>query len=239
MPVGIYTRTDKHRENMSLARIGQTPWNKGVFGYSTSRKGGKHTEETKQRMKEACKGKISPMQGKKHTEETKRKISLSHIGKPAWNKKEPIVMICANCDKEFEVPVRRQFKAKYCSRNCKGSNTSPEEKKRLKEIGIMGTYKVTHMNEPTSIEKKIYEELKARGILFEKQKLINGKFVVDAYIPSLNLVIEADGEYWHSSDKAQKKDKAENAYLTKCGFNLLRLSGTEIKNGEFMSRLPN
>ena len=30
-----------------------------------------------------------------------------------------------------------------------------------------------------------------------------------------------------------KKDKAENAYLTKCGFNLLRLSETQINNGSF------
>jgi len=54
---------------------------------------------------------------------------------------------------------------------------------------------------------------------------------------SLNLVIEADGSYWHSLDRVQKKDKAENAYLLKCGFNLLRFSEQEIKNGSFKERL--
>jgi len=36
-----------------------------------------------------------------------------------------------------------------------------------------------------------------------------------------------------------KKDKAENAYLKKCGYNLLRLSETEINNGDFINKLPN
>lgn len=34
-----------------------------------------------------------------------------------------------------------------------------------------------------------------------------------------------------------KKDKAENAYLTKCGFNLLRLSEAEINNTNFGERI--
>ena len=92
-------------------------------------------------------------------------------------------------------------------------------------------------SQPTSIEKKVYDYLLLNGILFERQKLINGKFIVDAYIPSLNLVIEADGKYWHDMDRVQKKDKAENAYLTKCGFKLLRLKEKEINSGEFKERM--
>ena len=90
---------------------------------------------------------------------------------------------------------------------------------------------------PTSIEKKVYDYLILKGIIFEKQKLINGRFVVDAYIPSLNLVVEADGGYWHNMDEIIKKDKAENAYLRKCGFKLLRLKEDEIKSDEFKERL--
>lgn len=89
----------------------------------------------------------------------------------------------------------------------------------------------------TSIEKKLYKELKRRGFLFEKQYLVNGKFLVDAYIPSLNLIIEADGDYWHNLPKTKKKDKAENAYLTKCGYKLLRLSEHKINNVDFVQSL--
>lgn len=94
-------------------------------------------------------------------------------------------------------------------------------------------------NQPTSIEKKVYEELESRGLLFEPQKLINGKFIVDAYIPSFNRIIEVDGNYWHGLDRIKKKDKAENAYLTKCGFNLLRLTEDEINDGSFKERMVN
>jgi len=55
--------------------------------------------------------------------------------------------------------------------------------------------KIVGMRYPTLIEIKLYEELKRRGLLFETQKLINGRFLVDVYVPSLNLIIEADGKY--------------------------------------------
>ena len=107
----------------------------------------------------------------------------------------------------------------------------------FKMMGLAGVIKQQTMKGPTSIEKKVYEELKVRGLLFEKQKLINGRFLVDAFIPSFNLVIEADGGYWHSLPRVIKKDKAENAYLTKCGYNLLRLTETEINNGQFKIKI--
>ena len=75
------------------------------------------------------------------------------------------------------------------------------------------------------------------GLLFETQKLIDGRFVVDAYLPDFNLIIEADGAYWHTQGKIVKKDKAENAYLTKCGYKLLRLGEKEIMNDMFVNQI--
>ena len=37
--------------------------------------------------------------------------------------------------------------------------------------------------------------------------------------------------------KIRKKDKSENAYLKKCGFNLLRLSENEILNGNYEGKI--
>ena len=84
----------------------------------------------------------------------------------------------------------------------------------------------------TYIELILYTFLKDKKIKFEKQKLI-GRFLVDAYIPSKNLVIEVDGKYWHNLDRVKKKDKAENAYLLKCGYNLLRIDEDAMLNGDF------
>jgi len=139
---------------------------------------------------------------------------------------------CIVCDK-----LLSGYNERWCMKHrpkAKGNPASPE---RWKELQMKGLLKQQNSKEPTSIEKKVYNELKTRGLLFETQKLINGKFIVDAYIPSLNLIIEADGDYWHSLDRVVKKDKAENAYLTKCGYNLLRLSEHEINNGSFKERL--
>ena len=90
---------------------------------------------------------------------------------------------------------------------------------------------------PTSIEKKVYNELKARGFLFEKQKTIGNKFTVDAYIPRLNLIIECDGDYWHNLPVNVRRDASKDAYLKKCGYGILRLTGTEINNGSFKQEL--
>ena len=108
----------------------------------------------------------------------------------------------------------------------KGRHFLPIE--HYQKIGIESVKKQSLMNGFTSIENKLYDELARRKLFFEKQKLINNKFLVDAYIPSLNLIIEADGNYWHSREDIMKRDKSKNAYLTTCGYNMLRLTETEI-----------
>jgi len=101
---------------------------------------------------------------------------------------------------------------KYCSKACvnkafkTGMPLSEEHKIKMR----LGNAKFAASKQPTSIEKIVYNYLLLKGILFEKQKLINGKFLVDAYIPSLNLVIEADGCYWHSCEKCVDKNKMDN-----------------------------
>ena len=90
---------------------------------------------------------------------------------------------------------------------------------------------------PTSIERAVYDYLLMKGVIFEKQKEIDGKFIVDAYIPSLNLIIECDGVYWHSLPKAIIKDKIKNKYFKSEGFNLLRLTEKEINEGTFKERI--
>lgn len=106
----------------------------------------------------------------------------------------------------------------------------------FRRIGALSVLSQDKKKKPTSIEKKVYEYLTLKGVVFKKQHLIK-HFIVDAYIPSLNLVIEADGEYWHSLEKNIKRDRAKSAYLLKCGYELLRLKESEINNGEFIKKL--
>jgi len=102
---------------------------------------------------------------------------------------------------------------------------------------VQGWKKYFSGRKPSSIEIKLYQELKDRGLLFETQKIVGNRFIVDAYIPSLNLIIEADGDYWHSLAKVIERDKRKNQYVKSMGFNILRLSETEIKNNTFKERI--
>ena len=107
----------------------------------------------------------------------------------------------------------------------------------FRKMGLKSSLKQAQYKQPTSIEKIVYDYLSEQGIVFEKQKLIGAKFLVDAYIPATNTIIEVDGVYWHNLKKIARKDKAENAYLKKCGFNLLRLSEAEVRDNSFQHGL--
>lgn len=195
---------------------------------SKALKGRVVSAEWRKKMSLAKKGKVGNNKGKhwKNTEEFKRKISdyqKTVVHTPERN---------ANVSKGL-----------MGNKNCLGRVISPELRKKI-SVGHLNSPKNCNgilaqqfRKGPTSIERKLYEELKNRGILFERQYLINGKFVVDAYVPSLNLVIEADGDYWHSLDKMIKRDRAKNAYLAKCGYKLLRLPEHQINSGVFIEKL--
>lgn len=125
---------------------------------------------------------------------------------------------CLDCSKPLST---------YKSKRCR-LHAALVKKEQLRASGIKGYLVQDRTRKPTSIETKVYEELKKTGYLFETQKVIGGKFIVDAFIPKLNLVIEVDGSYWHSLDRIIKKDKAENAYLAKCGYKVLRIPENKV-----------
>lgn len=53
---------------------------------SEAKKGTKHTDEWKINMSERYSGDGNPFAGKHHSEESRKRMSLSNIGRPAWNK---------------------------------------------------------------------------------------------------------------------------------------------------------
>lgn len=183
----------------------------------------KFTEEHKRKLSESHKGQRGYWTGKKRgkwTEEHKRKISESlkgkskNKGRTPWNKGKKTG------------PLSKAHKTKIGKSN----------KGKVKTTKQWESFNKTIAKGPTSIERKLYKQLKKKNINFIKEHII-GKFRVDVYIPSLNLVIEADGDYWHSLDYVIKKDKTENAYLKKHGYKLLRISETDINNGNFVDIL--
>lgn len=145
------------------------------------------------------------------------------------NKDEIKERMCETKRKNSQYPYWLGKKRSDADKSKMGAGHTEEGKQKSK----IGLAKFFSSGKPTSIELKVYNELKRLGILFEKQKLINNKFIVDAFIPSLNLVIEADGDYWHNIETVRRKDKSENAYLTTCGFKVVRIPEHTINESSF------
>jgi very-short-patch-repair endonuclease len=143
-------------------------------------------------------------------------------GVPSWNKGMTVrtLIECVVCSSPIHCITSKLGRQKCCSRKCFYKY-------------LLKTPKLHH----TSIEVKVYNTLKDMGVRFIEQHIINDKFRVDAYVPDKNLVIECDGDYWHSLENIQKRDKVKNAYLTKCGYKMIRLPEHDIRSGKYLSQL--
>jgi very-short-patch-repair endonuclease len=80
----------------------------------------------------------------------------------------------------------------------------------------------------TSIELRMQKLLDELNIRYETQKPI-GRYIVDIYIPGFNLIVECDGDYWHSLPERKKHDQKRNAWLRSQGYKIIRLWEHEIK----------
>lgn len=118
-------------------------------------------------------------------------------------------------------------------------NKTDEEKdviiKRLNDAMIQ-------TKKPTRIEVKIENYIKTLNINYKKNYRI-GMFLMDFYLTDYNIVIECDGDYWHSNpkfynydslDKIQMKnhdrDKRKNELLIQIGVIFIRFWEYDIHN---------
>jgi len=83
---------------------------------------------------------------------------------------------------------------------------------------------------PTSIEQELMAALDIMGIEHWPQYRPDGcRFTFDEYVPESNLLIEADGDYWHSTARSKKQDIKKNTWAKENGYTLLRISESDIK----------
>lgn len=84
----------------------------------------------------------------------------------------------------------------------------------------------------TSIEIIVASVLDMLNVEYEEQKRIN-RYIADFYVPSKNLIIECDGDYWHNRKPgAIEKDARKTAHLVSHGYTVLRLPEQQIRSGE-------
>lgn len=107
---------------------------------------------------------------------------------------------------------------------------NPEKRKEATRKIVVANQKYQKDN-PTKLEKRLHKYLDKLQVEYEPFAVIKKNFVVDICIG--DLIIEADGDYWHGHPRfepltdrqirQQKRDAARNKYLTTCGYTVIRI----------------
>jgi len=228
MPTGVYVRTEKIRRNIGKAMRGK----KNALGY-------RHTEEAKRKISENHIG----MLGKHHTKETKDKIGNGNRGKIV--SEETKLKMRGNKNglgykhtKEAKEKIRLTHEGiKFSERRKRaiGEKTKvwwakfslKERRKLLKKFQLAGTKAALQTN-PSSIEKMIWKVLDKFNVKYKIQHRI-GKWYVDIFIPNRKLIIECNGDYWHSLPNRIKRDKELQKYCNKNNYKLAWIWENEIR----------
>jgi very-short-patch-repair endonuclease len=88
--------------------------------------------------------------------------------------------------------------------------------------------KVRPGRRPSSLERLVAHVLTDAGIPHIAQAPL-GWYHVDFLLPHIRVVLECDGAYWHSSPKQQRDDVRRDAWLTRHGYTVLRLTEAAIR----------
>jgi len=123
---------------------------------------------------------------------------------------------CEQCGKPFSAftPNMRVGWGRFCSRSCGAINRmKSDEKKRW-----------------TIPEKLVWKYLLAKyGLMFYPQYVINGYGVADFYNPWFRMIVEVQGDYWHSLPKMRERDRRKRQFASDGCYQLVELWESDIK----------
>lgn len=194
----------------------------------------KISESVKKRWKEKeYREKVSNAHKHSLSKEWKENISLSMVGiKRSEETKKKMSKYQSNRSKEHEMKFRESWKKQW------NSLTKAQQLERLSnwlEAGHKAVVKSFSLK-PSSIEIKVAKQLDEIGIRYIQQKHIsNGvrNFYLDFYIPSLKLVVECNGDYWHNLPDKKVRDKELKEYVESTGRKIIFIWEHEIKDEWF------
>lgn len=156
-----------------------------------------------------------------------------------WQGRGKVSLTCKQCGREFRMSASARSGGKnrtYCSMTCR--NADPDRRNML--IRMNAAQRENAMN---GLERLGYSLLDALGVDYLPQHLIGDKFCVDAFIPASGLVVQFDGDYWHGhparfpapsprQTKRMALDKSQDAYMTACGYTVVRLWESDMKHSQ-------
>lgn len=193
---------------------------------------------------------------KPQTTEHREKLSKALKGRLAWNKLPMIDLTCKQCGQPFQVNNPRKDIAKFCSRHCHhlfnktitglehplytrqprncewcGKEVWVKPAKlhefRFCSRSCFGSWISRHIHRPTTPEVIVSKALTELGFQFETEYRI-GKYSCDFALLLPKLVIEVDGDYWHSSTRVKNRDKVKDIFLSSQGWVVLRFKEKDV-----------
>ena len=186
-------------------------------------------------------GHVAWNKGLKMTEEQKAKLNTKGLEKGwGWNKGLPNeiarqrMLGDQNPNRGGAVNQRRKLTG---SLSHPGEKNGMWGKKHTAEVlEICRDAKIKNLQDgiySSSISKgelELLSKLRAKvGEVVHQFTVPNYHRVYDMYIPSLNLIVEYDGDYWHREEKYLVKDSQDTAKATKRGFRIFRYWESKVK----------
>jgi len=243
MPKGVYLHkkaSEEKKRNISKSLMGHKPFFI-AFGKENPFYGKKHSIESRALMSDNHQdfsGGKAPMFGKKQTEEVKSKLSKFNKGKHiSPNTEFKIGAESPKKEKTYEelygVERAKKIKEKISINNIgkKAHQGFKHNLLAINKIKVARAKQITPVKD-TKIELKIQNFLRELNIEFYTHQYmhIEHGYQCDIFIPSMNMVIECDGVYWHSYPTGKDIDRIRTEELLEKGFKVLRLWEFEIND---------
>ena len=146
--------------------------------------------------------------------------------------------------KEYYInDIGRKFKCLNCGEKFESEGTCNYKKEHKNKDGSYTTLLIQNIFCPYCLkiryskkEKDVLKYVKSiyNGAIQENAKGLfkHGNMELDIYLPSLNLAIEFDGDYWHSTDEAKERDERKNQLCEEKGIRLLRIKESDWDNNQ-------
>lgn len=80
----------------------------------------------------------------------------------------------------------------------------------------------------SAAESKFGDALEGAGLSPERQVRF-GVWTVDFLFDEAGLVVEYDGDYWHSLPRVKRIDAKKDAYFAEAGYRLVRIRESDFK----------
>lgn len=157
---------------------------------------------------------------------------------------EYVEKVCKECGKTFSVKKSIEHRFNVCSRKCRlahnqvtigicqicGKEFKYRKNNQVGKFCSLACYRKS-VGE-TNFERAVRFAIETTGYFFE-QEVQFGRYSADFYLPTVKIVIEADGDYWHVSRKDSNRRKDE--FLRQKGISVIRILESAVTNHDNLS----